>query len=397
MPPNPDGYQVSDLHVGMSAQFERDIDEGDVLEFARNSGDYNPLHIDAAYAAQTNFGARIVHGAFQVGLASAMVGMHLPGKSSLLTLFNAQFPAPLKFPSRVRVRGELVSWNPESITGRLRVTIIDVSKNTLTADIGVGFSLHQSREGHKEPSHPPAMHDRQGGRPLVLVTGAAGGIGSEIVRGLLGSHSVVALCNRSPLPENLRDMEHLRVIHAGLSDPQWPGVLADAIGDETLYGAIHCAWPGMPKGGLLSLPSDSIQAQLSFGTLHLIELARLLAAKAPQTGARLIALGSTAGRLRPVLNVAAYSLAKGAMEQTVRLLAAELAIKKITVNAISPSFVPAGINQQADDRQRKIESAQVPMGRLCQTDDIVAAVEFLLSPGASFVSGQVLGLAGAQL
>jgi NAD(P)-dependent dehydrogenase (short-subunit alcohol dehydrogenase family) len=153
----------------------------------------------------------------------------------------------------------------------------------------------------------------------------------------------------------------------------------------------------MPKGGLLSVPRETVESQLAFGTLHLIELARLLSARAADDGARLVALGSVAGRFRPVLGVAAYSLAKSALEETVRLLAAELAIRKITVNAVCPSFVPAGINQQADERRQKIEAARIPLGRLCQPEDVVAAVAFLLSPGASFVSAQVIGLAGAQL
>jgi 3-oxoacyl-[acyl-carrier protein] reductase len=85
------------------------------------------------------------------------------------------------------------------------------------------------------------------------------------------------------------------------------------------------------------------------------------------------------------------------MEHTVRLLAAELAVKRITVNAICPSFVPAGMNQHADERRRKLEAAQVPLGRLCQPEDIAGMIRWLVSPGASFVSGQVLGLTGAQL
>ena len=51
--------------------------EADVLDFARTSGDFNPLHVDAAYAGRTTFRGRIAHGAYQVGLASALVGMYL--------------------------------------------------------------------------------------------------------------------------------------------------------------------------------------------------------------------------------------------------------------------------------------------------------------------------------
>ncbi len=74
-----------------------------------------------------------------------------------------------------------------------------------------------------------------------------------------------------------------------------------------------------------------------------------------------------------------------------------MARKKVTVNAVCPSFVPLGINKQADERQQKMEAARVPLGRLCTAADVAGAVDYLLSPAASFVSGQILGLSGGQL
>jgi NAD(P)-dependent dehydrogenase (short-subunit alcohol dehydrogenase family) len=59
--------------------------------------------------------------------------------------------------------------------------------------------------------------------------------------------------------------------------------------------------------------------------------------------------------------------------------------------------VPAGMNVQADDLQIKRETALIPMGRICEMQDIVGAVRYLLSPAASFISGQSIILSGAQL
>jgi NAD(P)-dependent dehydrogenase (short-subunit alcohol dehydrogenase family) len=97
------------------------------------------------------------------------------------------------------------------------------------------------------------------------------------------------------------------------------------------------------------------------------------------------------------LGLGAYSLAKSALEDTLRLLAPEVARKKISINAVCPTFVPAGMNVQADDLQIKREAALIPMGRICGTEDIVGAVRYLLSPAASFISGQSIVLSGAQL
>jgi NAD(P)-dependent dehydrogenase (short-subunit alcohol dehydrogenase family) len=129
----------------------------------------------------------------------------------------------------------------------------------------------------------------------------------------------------------------------------------------------------------------------------MVRLARTLFEHAHPGGGRFIAIGSTAGTFKPYLPLGVYSLAKACLEQTVRLLAPELARKKVTINAVGPSFLPVGINKQATQRQMTMESATIPMGRLCSVEDVVGTINYLLSPEASFVSGQVLMLTGGQL
>ena len=61
----PESIPAENLRAGLVAEFERQITESDILQFAALSGDQNPLHVDPAYAATTNYGKRLVHGAFQ--------------------------------------------------------------------------------------------------------------------------------------------------------------------------------------------------------------------------------------------------------------------------------------------------------------------------------------------
>jgi NAD(P)-dependent dehydrogenase (short-subunit alcohol dehydrogenase family) len=87
--------------------------------------------------------------------------------------------------------------------------------------------------------------------------------------------------------------------------------------------------------------------QLAFGTSYKIRLARLLAAQVdPEVGGRLAALRSIVGSHKPMLTLAPYSLSKAAMEATVRLLAPELARKRITVDAVCRSFIAVGITSR---------------------------------------------------
>ena len=149
-----------DLRSGLQAEFEREITAGDVTAFAELSRDWNPLHTNEAYASETNYGGRIVHGAFQVALASAMAGMYLPGRQVVVGSFQCRFPAPLHYPSRVRVQGEITAWVPKSASGTLRVRVIALPATTVTSEIHVGFGLHKPAPPFSSRRRPHSFRQR---------------------------------------------------------------------------------------------------------------------------------------------------------------------------------------------------------------------------------------------
>ena len=390
-------FAADGLRVGLTAEYERAIEESDVLGFAENSGDFNPLHVDSTFAQHSRYSQRIVHGAFQIGLASALIGMHLPGRDVLLGSVNARFLAPLFFPSRVRVSGEITAWNAASRAGSVRVTVSDLASLAPASEITMAFTLHAAKS--EQPAAAtrlsrPAEKEFSPERKIVVLTGASGGIGAALLKSLAQEFSVLALVHRHPLQAF---PAHAVELQADLSALGWEEIVTQRLAGHPLYGVVHCAWAGMPKGGLLQSDPRLIEQQLAFGTSHVVRLARLLFHLAGSDGGRMVALGSVAGHHKPALGLGAYSLSKSALEDTIRLLAPELARKKISINAVCPTFVPAGMNTQADDLQIKREKALIPMGRICETGDIVGAVRYLLSHDASFISGQSIVLSGAQL
>ncbi|MDC9719134.1 MAG: MaoC family dehydratase [Gammaproteobacteria bacterium] len=76
---NQHGYYLEDLTVGMTSSFEKRITEKHIQDFAAVTGDTNPVHLDADYAATTPFKARIAHGMMSAGLISTVLGTQLPG------------------------------------------------------------------------------------------------------------------------------------------------------------------------------------------------------------------------------------------------------------------------------------------------------------------------------
>ena len=361
--------------------------------FADVTGDYNPLHFDESYAKQTNYGRRIVHGAFQIGLASRMVGMYLPGRNVVVGSMRSRFPSPLFFPSTVTVEGEITVWLPHAANGNVRVRVIETSQSALTAEIHVGFSLHEKRLQQSVESGPAAV--KNSGLPLVLLTGAGSSIGPHLLRRLATSYQVLGLVRSRSRAAPLFEDGTAELVECDLMSEDWESAVDAALDGRPVYGVVHAAWPGAPQGGLLDLDSETVSRQVEFGTQTTIRLARWLVRHTPGSG-RMVVLGTTAATLKPVLNLAAYSLGKAAMEQTVRLLAPELSSKGISINAVLPSFMPQGMNSAKTRHAILTETAQVPLGRLCSPDDIAGSIEYLLSEKGAFVAGQILPLTGGR-
>jgi len=95
----------------VDAETKRTITENDIVRFADVSGDHNPLHLDAAYAAQTLFGERVAHGMLTASMISALLGNDLPGPG---TIYLGQ---TLKFLGAVHI-GDTVTASVEVIAVR---------------------------------------------------------------------------------------------------------------------------------------------------------------------------------------------------------------------------------------------------------------------------------------
>ncbi|MFP4085461.1 MAG: MaoC family dehydratase [Desulfobacteraceae bacterium] len=91
------GKGYNELKIGETASFSKTITETDVCLFAGISGDFNPLHMNEAYARQTSFKARVAHGALPQGLIAPVLGMKLPGLGTVLVEIVCRFKAPTFF------------------------------------------------------------------------------------------------------------------------------------------------------------------------------------------------------------------------------------------------------------------------------------------------------------
>jgi acyl dehydratase len=90
------GLTLDELEVGMSAELERTVTEAHINLFAEASGDFNPLHVDEAFARTTMFRGRIAHGLLPASYVSAVVGTMLPGPGALYVGQTLTFSRPTR-------------------------------------------------------------------------------------------------------------------------------------------------------------------------------------------------------------------------------------------------------------------------------------------------------------
>ena len=107
------GYVLEELSVGMSATYARTVTETDLVLFAGVSGDSNPIHMNALYAAKTRFGGRIVHGMLSAGYLSALLGSKLPGPGTIYLRQNLSFRHPVRIGDTVEAEITITDIVPE--------------------------------------------------------------------------------------------------------------------------------------------------------------------------------------------------------------------------------------------------------------------------------------------
>jgi 3-hydroxybutyryl-CoA dehydratase len=106
-------HPYDSLEVGQQASFEKTVAERDVQLFAAVSGDCNPVHLDAEFAASTMFKERIAHGMFSGALISAAIACELPGPGTIYLGQSLSFSRPVKLGDTLTVKLEVLEKRPK--------------------------------------------------------------------------------------------------------------------------------------------------------------------------------------------------------------------------------------------------------------------------------------------
>ena len=96
-------YTYNEITIGQTARYSKLIQERDIALFAAVSGDVNPVHLDAEFAANTQFNGRIAHGMLTGAIISAALAMELPGPGTVYLSQSLRFRLPVKIGDTVTI------------------------------------------------------------------------------------------------------------------------------------------------------------------------------------------------------------------------------------------------------------------------------------------------------
>lgn len=119
------GKTIDEMQIGDAAEFAKTVTETDVYLFAGITGDFNPAHVNEAYAGQTVFKGRIAHGMLSAGFLSAVIAMQLPGAGTIYVSQTLEFKAPVRIGDTVTARVEVKDKTPERNRVTFRTTCVN--------------------------------------------------------------------------------------------------------------------------------------------------------------------------------------------------------------------------------------------------------------------------------
>jgi len=235
---------------------------------------------------------------------------------------------------------------------------------------------------------------------VALVTGASGGIGSGIARALHAQGGVVVLSGtrRDALDNLAVDLgERVHVCPADLADPASAESLIEAA--ELAAGplAILVNNAGLTRDRLaLRIGDEDWNAVLDVDLAAPFRLARAtLRGMLRRRAGRIINIGSIVGATGNA-GQANYAAAKAGLIGLTKALAQEVASRGITVNAVAPGFIVTKMTDALGEAQRAKLTGAIPLGRLGQPADVAAAVAFLASDEAGWITGATLHVNGGM-
>lgn len=230
---------------------------------------------------------------------------------------------------------------------------------------------------------------------FALVTGGSGGIGSAISKQLVeDGYTVYVHYNKSEEKINglKRELGAIIPVQANLATPD---------GVQKLWAQIHHPLDVIVYAAgksIFGLVTDVTNEQLNeMVELQVKSVYNLLSLALPSMirlrRGNIVVISSIWGQVGASCEVL-YSMVKGAQNSYVKALAKEVALSGIRVNAVAPGAIETEMLSVFSEEDKKGIAEEIPIGRIGFSEEVAKTVSFLVSPGSSYITGQIIGVNG---
>ena len=235
---------------------------------------------------------------------------------------------------------------------------------------------------------------------VALVTGASRGIGAAIADCLANEGARVfgtATSDAGATAINARGVEGLTGLKLDVNDIDGIGTVLGEIAREASAPTILVNNAGVTRDQLLMRMSEDdwgVVLDTNLRSVYRLSKACLRGMMKARSG-RIISISSVIGSTGNA-GQANYAAAKAGMMGFSRSLAREVGSRGITVNVVAPGFIDTDMTRELNQAQRESMLNDIPLKRLGEVDDIAAAVSFLASASASYITGQTIHVNGGM-
>ena len=394
------------IQIGETQTLTKTITKADVRKFVDMTGDDNPLHVDRTYAEATAFKDIVVHGMLSASFISTVIGTRLPGTGALWVSQNLEFLLPVRLGDTLTISAKVIKKHERERLLDLETRILNQNQQLVLTGVGkVKLLVVAVPEGNViTDAHPR----------VAIVTGGAGGIGKAICKRLaaIGFNVVVNYRSQPDRAEQL--VSEINAAADGDNENRLGRALAvqadisTETGAQALYEAafkafgavsvlVNNASPRINSKSFDVTAWEDVQKQID---VQVKGAFLMTSAVVPEMSARkwgrIVNITSQVLDGTPSVTWTGYAMAKGALQVFSNYMAAELGPQGITVNCVSPGMCETALIGDIPEKAQLMIARQTPLRRLAKPSDIAAAVAYLVSDDAGFVTGDTLAVNGGM-
>jgi len=390
------------IQVGETQTLTKHITEADVRKFVEMTGDDNPLHVDRAYAETTSFKDIVVHGMLGASFISTVIGTKLPGTGALWVSQNMEFLLPVRLGDVLTISATVVKKHERERLLELDTRIVNQNQQLILTGVGKVKVLVAA-----EPEAKPAADARP---RVAIVTGGAGGIGKAICQRLAADGFDVVVNYRGQAD---RAAQIVSEINAAAGDGKGRALavqadIATEAGAQALFAAavkafgavsvlVNNASPRINPKPFSATGWDDVQQQLDVQVKGAFLMTSAVTPEmASRKWGRIVNITSQVLDGPPSVTWTGYAMAKGALQVFSNYMAAELGPQGITVNCVSPGMCETTLIGDIPEKAQLMIARQTPLRRLAKPSDVAAAVAYLVSDDAGFITGDTIAVNGGM-